>query len=76
MVREVFTTGQVAKVLQTSVSHVKKTLDSGILKCFKVPSSKHRRIMRLHLIEFMKKYDIPLSMLEEYEGVSSETSDV
>jgi excisionase family DNA binding protein len=49
------TTGDVAKLLGISQQTVIKCFESGILKGYRVPGSKFRRIPAKHLIRFMNK---------------------
>ena len=52
------TVTQVAKIAQVSPNTVKKWFDSGMLKGYKVPNSKHRRIVRAELEKFLKQHGI------------------
>lgn len=65
MRKEVFTTGEAAKVCQLSQQTIIRCFDKGDLKGFRVPGSRFRRIPRDNLIAFMKAYDIPLDPLQE-----------
>lgn len=56
--RGVLTTGQAAKICHVSYQTVNRLIDRGILKGFRVPGSKHRRVKRSDLLEFIKKYSI------------------
>lgn len=62
--KKVFTTGEVAKVLGININTVIKWFDQGEIEGFKLPVSGERRIPYDSLIEFLKKNDIPLSLLE------------
>ncbi|MGR3310255.1 MAG: response regulator [Candidatus Brocadiales bacterium] len=64
MHKDIFTTAEVARICNVSGSTVIKWIDSGVLKGFKFPSSKTRRITRKDLLEFMNEYGIPLEKLE------------
>lgn len=55
-----FTTGDVAKICEVAPRTVTKWFDSGLLKGYKVPISKDRRIPRKFLIEFMQHHSMPL----------------
>jgi hypothetical protein len=63
--KEVFTTGEAAKLCYLSQQTVIRCFDNGTLQGFKVPGSKFRRITRAGLIEFMVVNAIPLTNLGE-----------
>jgi excisionase family DNA binding protein len=65
--REIFTTGQVAKICKVAPRTVTKWFDSGRLKGYRIPGSRDRRIPRENLIRFLKEHGIPLGELEEEE---------
>lgn len=62
--KNVYTTGEVAKICNVTIRTVIKWFESGELKGFKIPNSRDRRIPRESLIEFMKKHDIPLNLID------------
>lgn len=62
---EVFTTGEVAKICKVAPRTVSKWFDSGQLSGYRIPGSQDRRIPRENLIQFMKKFGLPLGDLEE-----------
>ena len=64
MVKQVYTTGEAAKVCKVSQQTIIRCFDNGRLQGFRVPGSRFRRIPRESLIQFMKKNDIPLDTLE------------
>ena len=57
--RNVFTTGEVAKVCNVAPRTVSKWFDAKLLKGYRIPGSKDRRIPIPELVAFMKKYEIP-----------------
>src|SRR3954451_20016750 len=63
--KQVFTTGQVAKICQVAPRTVSKWFDSGKLRGYRIPGSQDRRIPRENLIRFLKENDMPLGALEE-----------
>ena len=65
MKKQVFTTGQVAKICQVAPRTVSKWFDSGKLKGYRIPGSQDRRIPRDQLIRFLKENGMPLGALEE-----------
>ena len=60
---DVLTTGEVANICKVAPRTVSKWFDSGQLGGYRIPGSKDRRIPRTELLEFMKKYKIPLDGL-------------
>ena len=64
LLKNVFTTGEVASICNLSQQTVIRNFDSGRLKGFRVPGSRFRRIPRDSLIQFMKEHGIPLDRLE------------
>ena len=63
-VKQVFTTGEVARVCKVSQQTVIRCFDAGKLRGFRVPGSRFRRIPRDALIAFMKENQIPLDQLD------------
>ena len=62
--KDVLTTGQVAKICNVAPRTVSKWFDSGQLRGYRIPGSKDRRIPLSQLIRFMKAHNIPLDGLE------------
>jgi excisionase family DNA binding protein len=62
--REVFTTGEVAKLCNVTIRTVIRWFDAGVLEGYKIPNSKDRRIPREKLVRFMRAHGIPLGLLE------------
>ena len=63
--KNVFTTGQVAKICQVAPRTVSKWFDSGRLRGYRIPGSQDRRIPRDALIRFLKENGMPMGNLEE-----------
>lgn len=61
----IFTTGQVAKICQVAPRTVSKWFDSGKLGGYRIPGSTDRRVPRKDLIEFLRKFGLPLGDLED-----------
>ena len=59
----VLTTGQVAKICHISQQTVIRSFDGGVLKGFKVPGSRSRRIPIESLRKLMEESNIPLEWL-------------
>ncbi|HOI55209.1 MAG TPA: response regulator [Phycisphaerae bacterium] len=64
MVKDVYTTGEVARVCRVSPRTVSKWFDTGQLKGYRIPGSKDRRIPRDQLLRFMRTHGMPLKGLE------------
>jgi len=62
--KDVFSTGEAAKVCKVSQQTIIRCFDSGKLKGFYVPASRFRRIPRESLVKFMKENGIPLTNLD------------
>ena len=58
----IFTTGQVAKLCNVAPRTVAKWFDSGLLKGYRIPGSKDRRVPAPELVRFMRNHDIPLDL--------------
>lgn len=57
--RDIFTTGEVARICKVAPRTVSKWFDSGELAGYRIPGSKDRRIPRDDLLAFMDKHGIP-----------------
>src|SRR5213075_1329113 len=62
-VKDVLTTGEVAKICNVTPRTVSKWFDSGALRGYRIPGSKDRRIPLNQLIRFMKQHGMPLNGL-------------
>jgi len=62
--KEVFITGEAARICRVSQQTIIRCFDAGKLKGFYVPGSRFRRIPREALVKFMKDNGIPLSNLD------------
>jgi len=62
--KNVFTTGEVAKICNVAPRTVSKWFDAGHLRGYRIPGSKDRRIPLDQLVRFMKAHGIPLNGLE------------
>ena len=63
-VKNVLTTGEVAKICNVAPRTVSKWFDSGHLRGYRIPGSKDRRIPLDQLVRFMRSHNIPLNGLE------------
>jgi excisionase family DNA binding protein len=59
--KDVFTSGEVAKQLGCSVTKINQLIDAEILKGYRI--TKHRRVRREDLIAYMEANGIPLGEL-------------
>jgi excisionase family DNA binding protein len=62
-VKDVLTTGEVARICNVAPRTVSKWFDSGALHGYRIPGSKDRRIPLNQLIRFMKLHNMPLNGL-------------
>jgi len=62
--KDVYSTGEAAKICRVSQQTIIRCFDSGRLDGFYVPGSRFRRIPRESLVKFMKENDIPLTNLD------------
>lgn len=62
--KDVLTTGEVARLCGVAPRTVSKWFDAGQLRGFKIPGSRDRRIPRESLVRFMKAHGIPLRGLD------------
>jgi len=62
--KNVYSTGEAAKVCRVSQQTIIRCFDSGRLEGFYVPGSRFRRIPRESLVKFMKENGIPLTNLD------------
>ncbi len=65
---KVLTVGDVARICNVVSRTVVKWFDSGLLKGYKLPGSKDRRILPEDFIEFLKEHNMPYveAVLEEF----------
>lgn len=63
--RQVYTTGEVAKICQVAPRTVSKWFDSGRLRGYRIPGSQDHRIPKDQLIRFLKENQMPLNGLEQ-----------
>jgi len=61
--KQVFTTGEAAKICNVSQQTIIRCFDSGRLQGFKVPGSRFRRIPRAELVLFMQQNNMDIGRL-------------
>ena len=66
--KEVLTTGQVAKLCNVTIRTVIKWFEKGHLEGYKIPGSRDRRFPRDKVVRFMKEHGFPLGELEPAAG--------
>ena len=64
MDKDVFTTGEVARLCHVAPRTVSKWFDTGQLKGYRIPGSKDRRIPRDQLLRFMRAHGMPIQGLD------------
>ncbi len=57
--RKVLMTGEVAEICNVASRTVEKWFDKKLLRGYRIPGSRDRRIPIPELVRFMKKYEIP-----------------
>ena len=62
---KIYTTGEVSRICKVATTTVNKWFDTGRLKGFRVPGSRHRRIPRENLIAFLRDHGMPMDSLED-----------
>jgi len=67
MIRDVYSTGQIASICEVSRVTVCKWIRENRLKARNVPGSQHLRIDRPNFIEFLEEYGM-IHLLEIHEG--------
>jgi excisionase family DNA binding protein len=60
--------GVLHRLLRLSPRSVAKLIDRGELRGFRVPGSKHRRVLRSDLVTFMRDCRLPDAWIEEAEA--------
>lgn len=65
--KEIYTTGEASKILGVSLQTIIRNFDTGDLKGFQIPGSKHRRIQKKALCEYAKNEGLPAKEMLELE---------
>lgn len=60
MTKNVYTLGQVAKMLGLAEGTIRRMCDIGYLEFYQVPNSKHRRITKQAILKFSQLHSFPL----------------
>jgi len=71
---KVYKTGEIAKMLQCSCRTVCNWIDSGLIKGFRLPMSKDRRVNHDDLIRFLRKHEGYHPVLEQLERETPDDS--
>lgn len=69
--KDVFTTGEAASICKLSQQTIIRCFDGGLLKGFRVPGSRFRRIPKDALMEFMVENGMPLEWLEAEKALKT-----
>ena len=70
-----YTAGQAARVCRASPRVVHKWVDSGLLKGYRLPGSKDRRILRADLLKFLIAHGLPLDLMGELSAEEQSRAD-
>lgn len=62
---DVFTAGQIAQLCKVARSTVYRWFDTGLLKGYRIPGSRDRRVLRGHLVQFLADNGMSCRDLEE-----------
>jgi len=62
--RNVFTTGEVAKICQCAPRTVSQWIDRGTLRGWRIPGSNDRRVARESLLRFLREHGFPAHILD------------
>lgn len=73
--KDVYTTGEVAKICQVAPRTVSKWFDSGKLKGYRIPGSQDRRIPRGYLETFLRDNGFPTDLFDTQRHAVAITSD-
>jgi len=65
--KELLTTHEVSRACEVSPRTVVKWIDTGRLNGFRIPTSRHRRIPRSSMLEFMRQHNFPPAMIVEQQ---------
>jgi len=66
MSRDVFTTGDVARICRVAPKTAFKWVVSGLLEGYRLPGSRDWRVTRESLVRFLEENGIPLRWLDEF----------
>lgn len=69
--RDVFTTGDIARLCNVTIRTVIRWFESGALPGYKIPGSKTRRVPREQLIAFLRAHGMPLGELAAPGGAAA-----
>ena len=64
MERQVYTTGQIARICRVSPKTVKKWFDNGDIEGYRIPHSGDRRVTHEALLRFMKAHSFPTDLID------------
>jgi excisionase family DNA binding protein len=71
MKKQLFSTGEAAKLSGLSHSTIIRCFDAGLLRGFRVPGSRFRKVPRHALMEFMRTNGLPMDALRGDDAAPS-----
>ena len=71
MRRTVLTTSEVARICQVAPRTAQKWFDTNLIRGYRLPASRDRRIPVEELIRFMQEYNIPLPETFAHEHIKA-----
>ncbi|MHC4664077.1 MAG: helix-turn-helix domain-containing protein [Planctomycetota bacterium] len=63
--KEVYTSGDIARILKVTTNTVTKWFDQGVIKGYTLPGSKARRITASDFEAFIKRHEVPVGRLQK-----------
>jgi len=68
----IYTTGEVARLCKGYLgrSGIVSAFEKGLLKGFKIPGSRHRRVFHDSVVDFLKECMVPASRLRKFLGLN------
>jgi two-component system, OmpR family, response regulator RpaA len=67
--KNIYTTGQVAKICHTSVFTVQRWINLGLIKAYRISPTSRRQIPLAELLRFMREKNIPLTFLKADKSI-------
>lgn len=69
----VLSTGEVAKICNVALRTVQKWFDSGLIKGYRIPGGRDRRIPVDELARFLEEYNMPIPDFIKHESQTTST---
>lgn len=64
---ETLTVGEVIHLTRCSRSTVHRWIDTGLLRGYRIPGSKHRRVLRSEFVAFCREYELPVQGVDQWQ---------